>query len=505
MKHQIFAASTAIALIFGGQSAQALTAEDVWDAWKSTTTGIGGTITAESETRNGASLEITGIVSTSRNALSGDEFTMSIKRLTLAENADGSVAMDTGEGFTFQLVEDAGEAEKPTFVVAVSQPGSSIIASGEAGAITYDFTIPVMQARLLEAYDPVKKIDRDLQLEVNFSDMSGKYHLSPQGDGKSVYRADLSTGKIALTSKGTDAEKNTTFDVRLDLAGMKSASSGNFLSEELMQNLGQAIEAGFGVNSQTDFTGLDLAVDILEQGETSHVKAKLDSAAFNAVIDDTTLGYGFSLLAGDIGAEIPRSGIPGWESSFTEATMQVSLPSKVSEVAGDFSLLTRLVDVKLSDSLWGLADPGAQFPRDPATLILDVAAKGAWLVNVFDQGTTTPDGKEPIRFDSISLREAALKLVGAGATAAGDLTFDNSDLVTFRGMPAPTGKINVNLSGVSTLIDKLAAIGLISANDVSGVRFGLAFFARPGAGPDELTSEIEFRDKGLWVNGQQVM
>jgi hypothetical protein len=37
-----------------------------------------------------------------------------------------------------------------------------------------------------------------------------------------------------------------------------------------------------------------------------------------------------------------------------------------------------------------------------------------------------------------------------------------------------------------------------------GARMMLGVFTRPGAGPDEVTSVIEFRDGGLFANGQQL-
>ena len=71
-------------------------------------------------------------------------------------------------------------------------------------------------------------------------------------------------------------------------------------------------------------------------------------------------------------------------------------------------------------------------------------------------------------------------------------------------MPRPEGKITVGIKGANQLVDNLIALGLLSEDNAMGFRMGLAMFARPGAGPDELTSEIEFKEGGLFANGQRL-
>ena len=89
-------------------------------------------------------------------------------------------------------------------------------------------------------------------------------------------------------------------------------------------------------------------------------------------------------------------------------------------------------------------------------------------------------------------------------SAVGGLTFDNTDLATFEGMPRPDGKVTVNIKGVTKLVDNLIALGILSEDDAMGFRMGLAMIAKPGPGPDELVSEIEFKDGGLFTNGMQM-
>ena len=54
------------------------------------------------------------------------------------------------------------------------------------------------------------------------------------------------------------------------------------------------------------------------------------------------------------------------------------------------------------------------------------------------------------------------------------------------------------------LIDGLIATGLLAEEDAMGARMMIAMFANPGAGEDEVTSVLEFKDKGFFANGQQL-
>ena len=97
-------------------------------------------------------------------------------------------------------------------------------------------------------------------------------------------------------------------------------------------------------------------------------------------------------------------------------------------------------------------------------------------------------------------------LLGGGAelTGEGAFTFDNTDLVTFGGMPAPTGKLDLRLVGGNALMEKLVTLGILSAEDVMGANMMLSMFANPGPGEDEMSSTLEFKDKGFYANGQRL-
>jgi hypothetical protein len=113
-------------------------------------------------------------------------------------------------------------------------------------------------------------------------------------------------------------------------------------------------------------------------------------------------------------------------------------------------------------------------------------------------------GAPPGALESLDIPALQLTIGGAELTGNGSLTFDNTDLTTFQGMPAPTGVINLALSGGNGLLDKLIALGLVPEDQAMGARMMMGMFARPGTEPDTLTSTLEFKDKGFFANGMQL-
>jgi hypothetical protein len=201
------------------------------------------------------------------------------------------------------------------------------------------------------------------------------------------------------------------------------------------------------------------------------------------------------------GAEIP---FPQVELAFAESGFNLSMPVTKSDTPQDFAFLTKLVDFTVSEDIWGLFDPAGSLSREPATVIVDLKGTGFWTQDIMDPEVQMEGVEPPGELHSLDLTQVLAKGAGAEVSAAGGLTFDNADTVTFGGMPRPDGTITLGIKGVNQLVDNLIALGILSEDDAMGFRMGLAMFARPGAGPDELTSEIEFKDGGLFANGQQL-
>ena len=99
-----------------------------------------------------------------------------------------------------------------------------------------------------------------------------------------------------------------------------------------------------------------------------------------------------------------------------------------------------------------MVDPGAQLPREPATLILDLSGRADVTADLTDPAVgelSAPPGA----LRSLDLNQMRLAAAGAELTGQGALTFDNADLS--MGLPQPVGAVDLALTGGSALLDRL--------------------------------------------------
>ena len=152
-----------------------------------------------------------------------------------------------------------------------------------------------------------------------------------------------------------------------------------------------------------------------------------------------------------------------------------------------------------------MIDPGAALPHDPATLVIDSKGTATITSDMMNDTEMAIIGEAPPGLlNSFDLTELHAKILGAELTGKGSFTFDNADMTTFDGMPAPTGSLELALIGGNALLDKLVGMGLLSEDDAMGARMGVAMLANSDPASDTLTTLLEFKDKGFFANGQQL-
>ena len=93
--------------------------------------------------------------------------------------------------------------------------------------------------------------------------------------------------------------------------------------------------------------------------------------------------------------------------------------------------------------------------------------------------------------------------MGAELVAKGALAALPTDLS--GSTAAPTGVVDLTLTGGLTLLDKLAAAGLLAPDQAAGAKLILGLFSTEGAAPDIRHSQIEMRTDGsIFANGAQL-
>jgi hypothetical protein len=496
------ASSTALSLVLMAQAALAdVTPAEVWSNWQALATSGGQEITFDNVAESGDAVEVTGLVLTYTDDLGGS-FSASIDKITFAANGDGTVGVTMSESYPMTLAFPA-DAEGPSAMkLTVNQPGLLITAGGSATETTYDFTAPTVSVVLDEVKDQAGAV-LDTKADLVLTGTTASYLVATEGEATRL-DSSFAAGSMALNLSGTSPEDGGSGAVAVSFSDIKGATKGNLLGAEIMADMAVALNSGFTTDSTMSFGAMTITADITDATGPTAIKGSATGGDFVLGVDKVRVNYGSSLKGAQFtvsGAQIP---FPEVAVGFAETAFNVLIPSSKSETPQDFAYLTKIVDLTISEEVWGLIDPAATLSREPATLVLDAKGTGRWTQDIMDPAVQMDGVEPPGELNSLDLTQILLRAAGAEIAATGGLTFDNADMTTFQGMPAPTGAVNVTIKGVNKLIDNLIALGLLPEDQAMGARMMMGMFTRPGAGPDEVTSVIEFKDGGLFANGQQL-
>jgi hypothetical protein len=419
-----------------------------------------------------------------------------ISPIAMTDLGDGTVGITLPE--TIAITAPPGPGGE-TLAVTVALPGFQSVASGSLAAVTYASTLPQVTANV----DVDGTSAAEIVMEIAAGTVQSTY--TPEGERMKV---DASFAADSMTLNGTfsDAEAGSAGTLAVSLAGLSSQTSGNLFDTGETPDLGPALADGLAIKTGFDFGAMSFAVDANDAAGPSRVMfdAASGTSGFGMAADGLTYTIGLNgMTLAASGGDIP---VPEVRVGLGEFLVSLAMPLVAAPEPADFTFVTRLVDLTLSDDLWAMVDPGGQFPRDAATLIVDTAGKATLTTTIVDETAMAVLGATPPgTLDSLNLNALQLTIGGANLTGDGALTFDNTDLQTFGGVPAPTGTINLAATGVNGLIDTLVAMGLVPEDQAMGGRMMLSMFANVASdGSDSMTSVVEFRDKGLFVNGQQL-
>jgi Uncharacterized protein conserved in bacteria (DUF2125) len=496
--------SSAIALVFLATGASAdVTPQEVWDSWQAMLTSSGQELTVGSTAEAGGVLDVTDVQVAYKDQLGGSAF-VSFDKLSFKDNGDGTVTVTMPESYPVQMAFPA-EADGPeSMKLTVSQPGMTVVAGGSATETSYDFSAPNVTIKLDEIVDDGGKV-LDLQADMVMTEATAKYLVIQDGDKTTLDMAYASKGMV-LDVSGTESASGGSGQGRgtISLSDLTGTTKGNFLSADMMANMAAALNSGFTVESSFSFGALTADLDGTDEGGPIKMAITASGGGLVLAMDKTRLNYGTSMTGAKFtisGADIP---FPQVEVAFAESGFNLLMPVTKSDTPQDFAFLTKLVDFTVSEDIWGLFDPAGSLSREPATVIVDLKGTGFWTQDIMDPSVQMEGAEPPGQLNTLDLTQVLAKAAGAEVSAVGGLMFDNADLQTFGGIPRPDGKITIGIKGVNQLVDNLIALGMLTEEDATGFRFGMAMFAKPGAGPDELTSEIEFKEGGLFANGQRL-
>lgn len=499
--NRMLSCTSALALVFAATGAMAdVTPEEVWESWQALSTSAGQTLTVGGTARNGDTLEVSGLVVTFNDDLGGS-FTANIDKMAFKDNGDGTVSVTMADSYPMSLAFPP-DADGPASVkLTVMQPGLAVKAAGSAADTSYEFTAPVVSVKLDEIVSREGQV-MDMHGDLVMSELSASYQVARDGDATKL-DSSLAVKAVALNFSGIGAN-GAQGVVTFTMTDLTGKTAGNFLGAEIMANMAVALNSGFTADSSFAFGAMAFSADIQDPSGPVKLTTTAQGGDFVLAVNRDRVNYGTALRGASFIASSPDIPFPEVTVSFAETAFNVLLPVSKSDSPQDFILTTRLVDIVTAEEVWAMIDPSGTLSREPVTAIFDVKGTGFWKQDIMDPNAQLDGAEPPGELTSLDITEIRAKAAGAEVSATGGLTFDNTDLVSFQGVPAPTGSIEITIKGANALIDNLIAMGLVSQDDAMGARMMMAMFARPGAGPDELSSLIEFKDGGLFANGQQL-
>lgn len=193
----------------------------------------------------------------------------------------------------------------------------------------------------------------------------------------------------------------------------------------------------------------------------------------------------------------PENAASPMRGEMTAGVLQsrLSLPTAPSEEPADGAVRLAVQELAADEIVWAYLDRENALVRDPGSAVLDLEATlrpQARLSEAMAVGAAVP-----FEVQNVIVNEVSASLMGAKATARGDL-----EMLPALGLPI--GEIKIEGTGLVALLGALNRAGLLDEETLEKADALLQVYARPRDGNDSWETEAVFSERGLDVNGLPV-
>lgn len=485
--------SSTLAVLLGSTAAMAdVTAEQVWEAWSKQYTAYGYSLSDEGTAREGDTLVVRGLSLTQETEDSS--FDMTVPEVRLRELGDGTVEVTTSEEIKAQATSAIEEAPDVNLDMSIRQTGSVTIVSGTPEALSYAMTAPELVIEL-DQTQIGSEMNAPVKVWMSIQGTSGTYTV--KGTETQEVDSTFRVSGVKVTASGADPESGGTFTMDAELSDLDVTSASFLPAGVSFEDLPAALSAGAKMSAQASYGVSSIAVEGTDGENSTKVNGTSQSGDFAFALAPETVTYSASALDQTFEMSSAQMPLPV-SGAIASSSFDMAIPLAASDTPQPFNGKIALEGLSVSDDLWGMFDPQALLPRDPATLIIDLEGLAKPLVTLY---TMDPGGPvaPPFELDSVKIKQLRLALAGAELTGTGDLSFPPTE-----GTPMPVGAIDLGLVGAKGLMDKLVTMGLVPQDQAMFAQMMLGLYAVPN-GDDSMTSKIEFKDGGeILANGQRI-
>ncbi|WP_417733761.1 DUF2125 domain-containing protein [Roseovarius sp.] len=497
--------ATLVSAAFSGTAALAdVTADQVWQDWKAYL-GTFGYEVAGDEQKAGDTLAISNIAMSVTAPDMPSLVTLRMSRMELIENADGTVSVILPATTPIAMVSDVEPGKTTTATMELAQRALKMTVSGTPEAMQYAYDADEVSLELTGL-----DIDGDAveigEARIAFANMRGTSESIRNADLRDI-RQQMAAGPVTYGLDFTDPDAGGHLSLTGSLASAGFDGTVSLPSGIDNTDMVASLDAGFRFDSAMTYENASVAYALEDSGDTIEGTSASAGGSLRSVFGPEGLGY--QAKGRDLDITVTSSDLP-FPVTFGMARsgFDMKMPVAQGEEAQDFALAVELGDFTLSEVIWSLFDPAGQLPRDPATLAFDLTGKGRLFVDLLDPGqmeNLADSGDAPGELQSLDLNSMTLRAAGATLTGDGGFVFDNSDLTSFDGIPAPEGAIDLKLIGGNGLLDTLIAMGFVPKDQAMVARMMVGMFAVVGEGEDTLNSRIEVNEQGhVLANGQRL-
>jgi hypothetical protein len=512
----LFARAAIFALPFAllhAPAAFALTAEGVWADLQEALRNEKVAVTATTR-REGDRLVLTDIVIPVGS--SSERVDLRLERIDLQDRADGSVAVILPPEFLIRIDPRDDDNGRDLAVLKTSAPGFSLVIAGTE--LTPDIKLSAPSIVIsVDRLRPTLPTEDQIDLNVAVADLSFQHKMDLAAANKTIFSS-LRLGTLhadTLFDAGSLEELAVSFSLDLSKVAVNiEAFLPSLITEERFRReldgdnplpvLRRVLGDGLSMRGDVSYDSVLLLTDIGFPGEQGAIKLESVAGKANSRLDAEAAGYEISFGKTELSAtgNLPNFEYQNFTMRFAELVYGVSFGIGDLISPQEARLKARLIDLTLPPEILAEADPTGIVGLEPLSYAVELSARYALGAEMLEPGWQ-PDPQEfpPLDVVDITLNELLLKAAGVTIGGSGSLAFDESDLVTFEGLPTPEGKVSFKATGVNGLMDRILKAGQISPDELMGFRMGLMMFAKVGDTADSLVSVIEFRDKSMYLNG----
>ena len=480
-----------------------LTAEDVWENWKASAGLYGDATVTGEETRSGDTLTISNFAVSLSDT--GSRILVEIPLIEFEELGDGSVSIRMSSSYPMEFSFDDPETGSVLGRLRVEHDGLSMQASGDPGAIRQTYQAPQISVAMDELTVDGEQVEATGAFTIRTVAGSSLTGSGAPQQLESTFSAEALVAQFDLSEPDED---DLLINFAMTMENLRSDSSGTMSPFSSGDTLDEMLAAGLATEGTFSHGATRYSLSGGDTEQNFRIDGTVATGSLDVSIGPGGLSYGGS--NSDITFVMSGSDIPFPSLSFElrESSGRLTMPLVRSDEPQDFVMQTSLDGLRIDDAIWSLFDPGALLSREPARIVIDIAGKGNWLIDITDPeqaASAETSGEVPGELHALELNELNVEIAGLQLLGEGGFTFDNADTVTFDGMPRPEGRIGFTLLGANAFIDSLVTLGLVPEDQAMGARMMLGMFARPGDGPDSLISTIEVQPDGsVLANGQRI-